>query len=119
MARRYRILLSKRVASDPERVFDHIAKDSPEAAAKTVDRILRSIERLKLFPHCNVVAGQSARLKYPVRSLPVPPYVVFFRVIDAQGVVRVVQVRHGAQRRPKRFDGPNAGLPSQSLRLPA
>ena len=104
MARRYRILLSKRVASDLERIFDHIAKDWPDAAAKMVDRILGSIERLKMFPHRNVVMGQSPRLKHPVRSLPVPPYVVFFRVMDAQGVVRVVQVRHGAQRRPKRFD---------------
>ena len=57
MARRYRILLSKRVASDLERIFDHIAKDSPDAAAKMVDRILGSIERLKMFPHRNVVMG--------------------------------------------------------------
>ena len=100
----FRIELSKRVASDLEAIFDHIAKDSPVNAARMVERILTAIERLKILPHRNVVEGQSASLKYPVRSLPVQSYVVYFRVIEEKRVVRVLQVRHGARRRPKRFD---------------
>jgi toxin ParE1/3/4 len=103
MAERYRIQLSKRVARDLEAIFDHIAKDSPENAARMVDRILQSIERLKVLPHRNVVEGQSPRLRHPVRSLPVQSYVVYFRVVEEHQVVRIVLVRHGARRRPKRF----------------
>src|SRR5689334_6718816 len=100
----FRIELSKRVAADLEAIFDHIAKDSPANAGRMVDRILTAIERLKILPHRNVVEGQSARLKYPVRSLPVQSYIIYFRVIEEHRVVRVLQVRHGARRRPKRFE---------------
>jgi plasmid stabilization system protein ParE len=104
MAARYRIQLSKCVAADLEAIFDHIAKDSPANAGKMVARILTAIERLKILPHRNVVEGQSARLKHPVRSVPVQSYIVYFRVIDEHHVVRILQVRHGARKRPKRFD---------------
>ena len=66
-----------------------------------VARILDAIDTLDTFPHRNVVAGQKPGLSKPVRSLPAWPYVVFFRVHDDHGVVRILRVRHGARRRPK------------------
>jgi toxin ParE1/3/4 len=99
----YRIIFSKRVANDLEAIFRHIAKESPQNAPQVVDRILTAIAGLKTFPHRTVLEGQPTRLKYPVRSLPVLSYLVFFRVIEAEHVVRILQVRHGARRRPKRF----------------
>jgi toxin ParE1/3/4 len=104
MPARYRILFSKRVATDLQSIFNHIAGHSEQNAGKMVDRILGAIAGLKTFPHRNVVAGQRRGLKYPVRSLPVQSYLVFFRVIDEQNVVRVLRVRHGAMRRPRRFE---------------
>lgn len=103
MADEYRILLSRRVARDLEGIFKRIAADSPNNAAVFVARILDAIATLKIFPHHNIVAGQSVRSKYPVRSLPVQSYIVFYRVIDEHRIVRVLQVRHGARKRPKRF----------------
>jgi plasmid stabilization system protein ParE len=69
-----------------------------------VTRILDALEPLKQFPHRTVVARQSAKLRHPVRSIAVRPYIVYFRVLDDQQVVRVLHVRHGARRRPRRFD---------------
>jgi plasmid stabilization system protein ParE len=39
-----------------------------------------------------------------VRSLPVPPYMVFFRVDDKLLVIRILRIRHGARKPLRRFD---------------
>ena len=103
MPTRYRILLAKRAASDLESISDYIAQDSPANAAKMVARILDAIELLKIFPHRNVLEGQHSKIRHPVRTLPVQSYIIFFRVDDARQAVRVLRIRHGAMRRPKRF----------------
>lgn len=100
---RYRIILSKRVAVDLQGIFDHIAKDSVANAAGMVERILDAIALLDTFPHRNIVEGQSPKIKESVRSLPVKPYMIFFQVDDKKTVVRILRVRHGARRRPRRF----------------
>jgi plasmid stabilization system protein ParE len=69
-----------------------------------VEKILRAIELLKTFRHRTIVSGQHPRLKQPVRSLAVRPFIIFFRVIEANRVVRILHVRHGARRRPRRFE---------------
>jgi toxin ParE1/3/4 len=103
MPTRYRILLAKRAANDLEGISDYIAKDSPANAARMVGRILDAIELLKIFPHRNVVEGQHPKIRHPVRTLPVQSYIIFFRVDDARQAVRVLRIRDGAMRRPKRF----------------
>jgi plasmid stabilization system protein ParE len=100
MEDRYRIVLPSRVANELEKIFDYIHQDSPQNATEMIARILRAIEGLKAFPYRNV-AG--ARSKAPVRSLPVQSYIIFFRVLGEEGVVEILQVRHGARKRPKRF----------------
>jgi len=57
-----------------------------------------------LFPPRTVVERQDRKLRHPVRSIPVRPYIVYFRVLDEDYVVRVLHVRHGARRRPRSFD---------------
>jgi plasmid stabilization system protein ParE len=99
----YRLILSKRVASDLDAIFNRIAKDSPPNASAFVGRILDAFSGLRIFPHRTVVEGQSPKARNPVRSLAVDSYIVFFRVLDKQEAVRILQVRHGARQRPKRF----------------
>jgi plasmid stabilization system protein ParE len=93
MPARYKVLLSKRASQDLQSLFGYIAEDSPPNAGAMVDRILQSLELPKIFPRRNVVEGQHPKLKHPVRSLPVPPYMVFFRVVHAHKIVRVLRVR--------------------------
>jgi toxin ParE1/3/4 len=102
MPESYRIVLSPKVASDLEGIFNYIFHHSPQNAAAVVDRILTAIEGLKTFPHRTVV--QSRRSKQPIRSLPVQSWIVFFKVDDSNQTVRVLRVRHGRRRRPRRME---------------
>jgi plasmid stabilization system protein ParE len=104
MPEKYHIILSLASASQLEEIFDTIAQDSPQNAKAMIDRILKAIAGLDVFPNRYVLVDQSDSFDSPVRSLIVSPYVVFFRVREANLSVRVLQVRHGARRRPKRFD---------------
>jgi plasmid stabilization system protein ParE len=38
-----------------------------------------------------------------VRRMPVPPYLIYYRVDDARRVVEVITIRHGKRRPPKSF----------------
>jgi plasmid stabilization system protein ParE len=104
MVGKFRIIMKKRAAADLEGIFNQIALDSVNKAVGFIHRILMSIENLSDFPHRNVVAGQPSDAKYPVRSLSVQSYLIFFRVVDDQQVVRILRVRHGARKQLKRFD---------------
>jgi plasmid stabilization system protein ParE len=104
MPDKFRILMRKQAATDLEKIFTKIAKNSPQAAPAFIERILDALDSLEIFPHRNVVEGQKPETDHPVRSLPVPPYLVFFRVLDHQRVVRILRIRHGARRPLKRFD---------------
>ena len=99
----FRIVMSPEAAADIENIHAYISQDSPQNAATMVGRILDSIARLETFPHHNLVEHRSRKIKHPVRSLPVRPYLVYFRVLDSEQVVRILSVRHGARRRPLRF----------------
>jgi plasmid stabilization system protein ParE len=99
----YRIIMSPEAAADFESVHAYITQDSPAAAARMVERILAAIDTLTSFPHRTLAAHVSSRLRYPVRSLSVRPYVVYFRTLEDEHVVRILTVRHGARRRPRRL----------------
>ena len=103
MSEPYRIIMSSESAADLKSLHAYISLDSPDSAAKMVERILTAIESLKLFPHRTVAQHTSRGLRQAVRSVPVPPYIVYFRVLDDERVVRILTVRHGARRRPRRF----------------
>ena len=69
-----------------------------------IERIMDSIDTLEIFPHRTVVERQDPNLRYPVRSLPVKPYVVYFRVIEDERIVVIRHIRHGARQPPETFD---------------
>ena len=98
----YQIIISPVAAADLEAIYEFVARDSPGNASILVERILNAIERLGSFPH-RTVAVPRRDTKRSVRSLPMQPYVVYFRVDDPSKTVRILTVRHGARRKPKRF----------------
>jgi plasmid stabilization system protein ParE len=104
MSEAYRISISPEAAADLYAIHDYIAQDSFDNAARMVGRILDAIDRLKSLPHRAIARRQSRKVPHPVRSLPVRPYMVFFRVLGEERVIRVLTIRHGARRRPKTFE---------------
>jgi toxin ParE1/3/4 len=99
----YRIILSPEAAADLQSLYDYICKDSPDNAAKMVARILDAIESLEAFPGRTIVEHQSRKIRTPVRSLPVKPYIIYFRILEERKAVIIHSIRHGARRRRRRF----------------
>src|SRR5438552_17971081 len=100
----FRIIMSPEAAGDLEAIHKYIARDSPENAAQLIERILDAIATLDIFPHRKIVEHRTPELQHPVRSVAVRPYVIYFRVLEAQQAVRILTVRHGARRPPDRFE---------------
>jgi plasmid stabilization system protein ParE len=95
--------LAPQVEADLQAIYDYISSASAEHARRMVKRLLDGIEKLCEFPHRTVLQHQNRKLNHPVRSLPIRPYIVYFRVIDQEQIVRVLTIRHGARRRPRSF----------------
>jgi toxin ParE1/3/4 len=100
----YRVIIAPEASTDLATLHAFISLDSPDNAAEMVSRILDAIDTLKILPHRTVAERRSRKIDHAVRSLPVKPYMVCFRVIDEEKVVRILTIRHGARRRPRRFD---------------
>jgi plasmid stabilization system protein ParE len=102
-AGRYRVILSRRAFDDLDQILDYIKQTSPSNAVKVIDRLQRAMEGLGDFPHRYRVLQGRARADKAVRVMPVAPHLVYYRVVETPRVVRVLTVRHGSQRQPRRF----------------
>jgi addiction module RelE/StbE family toxin len=92
----YRVRITPRALCDLQTIFDYIAQDSPDHAAGMIERIFGAIDGLEFMPYrFKVLEGAE---KKGIRSIPVRPYLVRFRVEEEAGIVRILHVRHGARR---------------------
>src|SRR5947208_17053295 len=103
MAHAYEIRLMPEAARDLQQIFDYVEKDSPQHAPAIVKRILDAIDSLQQLPRRCKVHRSSRTPRRVVRSMSVPPYIIYYRVYDQDQVVEVLTVRHGARRQPRRF----------------
>lgn len=103
MTPRYRVQISRRASTDLQRIFDAIAAASAQNAMNIVRRIIAATDSLRDVPHRTIVDGQRPGEAHPVRSLPVQSWVIFFEIIEEHRLVRILRIRHGAQRRLKRY----------------
>ncbi len=58
---------------------------------------------MREFPHRYEVHQHRRDTSKTVRSMAVPPLIVYYRIDDALLAVRVLTVQHGARRQPRRF----------------
>jgi plasmid stabilization system protein ParE len=100
----YDVRITKTASSDLVEIHQFIEQDSPQNAAEMIGRLFESIDALELLPYRYKVHQLSKQPDRVIRSMPVPPYVVYYRVLEGAGVVRILTVRHGARRKPRRFD---------------
>ena len=101
----YHVRITKEASSHLDEIFTFIAAQSPQNAEQVCERLLNEIFSLKLFPHRYKVHRRGKKQNgEAVRSMPVPPYVVYYRTSDALHAVRVLTALHGSQRRPRSFD---------------
>ena len=99
----YRVIVLPEAFDDLDRITEYIKKDSPKNAAAVLERLWKATETLSLFPHRYKVREYRRDRTKAVRSMPVPPFIMYYRVDDVLHAVRVLTIRHGSQKQPRRF----------------
>jgi plasmid stabilization system protein ParE len=99
---RYLTSISGPAARDIQRIWKYLHEQSPSGAKSVRDQILDQISNLELFPRRNIVKAKPGM--EPIRSTVVGNYIIYFQVIEKQKLVKILRVRHGAQRKLRRFD---------------
>lgn len=99
----HRIVILPEAFENLAGIYDYIEKDSPQNAIVVARKLIEAIDSLELFPRRYKVHVSSRIADRVVHSMPVPPFIIYFRVIDAEQVVEVMTIQHGARRQPRRF----------------
>jgi toxin ParE1/3/4 len=79
---------------DLEDIYEYIAADSPDHAGKFIDLIESKCKALAQRPF---MGRLRIELRDDVRSFPLERYLIFYRVLDEDGVVEIVHIYHGAR----------------------
>ena len=103
MPARYRVIFSRRAATDLQLIHDYIQRESPQNAAAVATELIGAIDSLELLPHRYPVHRGHRPPAAAVRRMPVPPFLVYYRVTDRPRVFGVITIRHGSRRQPRRF----------------
>ena len=104
MPARYRVILSPQTSADLADIHGHIAADSPQSAASVIAGLTDAVDSLQHLPKRHPVYPIRGRpAAEVVRRMPVPPYLIYYRVDDARRVVEVITIRHGKRRPPRSF----------------
>jgi toxin ParE1/3/4 len=91
-----RVIVREAAYDDLDRIFAWIAKDRPRSADAVIERILECADRLGRFPRMGHVGSAPGTFEWVVPGLP---YILVYEVHDADDLVAVVAVFHGAQNR--------------------
>lgn len=84
-------------------ICTYIEQGSPQNAAGVAKRLLDAIDSLDLLPRRYKVHEHRRDPAKTVHAMPVPPYIIYYRVVDRNQVVEVVSVLDGRRRQPHRF----------------
>jgi plasmid stabilization system protein ParE len=103
MTRTYRVIVSPEAFRDLDEILDFIGEVSPQAAADSIDRLWAATQSLNRFPNRYPVYQHRRRPELVVRSMPVRPFVIYYRVVEKTRTVSVLIVRHSARRQPTKF----------------
>ena len=99
MADSYHIRMTPRALRDRDEIFAYIQRDSPQNAAKMIETILDAIDGLNILPYRYILPRTGAQSDEQIRSMPVWPYLVRYRIEETKETVYIVRIRHGARRR--------------------
>ncbi|MGD0630675.1 MAG: type II toxin-antitoxin system RelE/ParE family toxin [Terracidiphilus sp.] len=90
--------ISERAIRGLTSIWEHIAKDSPEAASRVVGTIVEAARRLEQFP----MSGRVGRIE-GTREQVVPglPYIILYSV--AEDAILISAVIHTSRKWPKRL----------------
>ena len=91
-----RVIIEESAVVDIDGLAAWVAKDSPNGARSTVEKILQTIERLALFPEMGHAGGDAGTFE---RGVSGTPYIVVYEVHKKPDAVLVIAVVHGTRDR--------------------
>jgi len=103
MPDRYRIVILPEAGANIDAIFGYVEQHSLQNATRVAATILKAIDSLEILPRRHKVHSSSRDPRRVVRSMPVPPYLIYYRVVESDKVVEVMTVRDGRRRQPRRF----------------
>ena len=95
----YKVVWDNEAIEELGQTVRFIAPHNPAAARKTGETILKKAGNLGAFPRLGKVFSKLNR--DDVREIPVPPYRIFYHIKDAEHIVRILKVWHGARQEPE------------------
>jgi plasmid stabilization system protein ParE len=100
----YRVIISPKAFADIDQIIEHVKQDSPANAAAMIDGMLAAALSLRMLPYRHRVYQHRKVAAKTVHAMPIPPLMLYYRVDETTHVVRVLTIRHGARRQPRRFE---------------
>ena len=95
---KYNVELLPVAYADLDEIFDYIMADNPQAATEMLNNIMKSLRRLKNFPHSGAPLLDSAMQKFNFRMVIIDPYIAFYRLIEDK--VIIYRILHCARNYP-------------------
>lgn len=99
----FRVIISPTAYADVDRIVEHVRQRSPANAARIIDDLLAAALSLRALAYRYRVYQHRKDQTKTVHAMPVPPFMLYYRVDPTTHVVRVLTIWHGAQRQPRRF----------------
>ncbi|HWB54899.1 MAG TPA: type II toxin-antitoxin system RelE/ParE family toxin [Tepidisphaeraceae bacterium] len=103
MRKSYRVVLLREAFEDIDRIIDYIKEYSPANAAKVLNRLWDASQSLEILPHRYEVYRSYRDRNRVVHSMAVPPFIVYYRILEQHQTVEVMTIRHGSRRQPRNF----------------
>jgi len=103
MIQRYRVIILVAAFAELDGIFEFIQLRSPQNAVATVDRLFQAVQSLETFPHRFKVHQHRKDGSLTVRSMPADNHIVYYRINEQHHVVKVLSIRDGRRRQPRRF----------------
>jgi plasmid stabilization system protein ParE len=94
---KYRVLITTRALADLRDIRGYIARRSPENAARFLEKLLHSFDRLERSPTSFGKAPEDAFVSYTLHQYVVKPYRILYRVEGR--AIQILHIRHGGRRR--------------------
>jgi plasmid stabilization system protein ParE len=94
----YKVIWDEEAIGELGQAVRYIAAKNSVAAQRTGETIIRKAGLLGSFPRLGNVFSKLNR--DDVREIPVPPYRIIYQIKDAERLVRILKIWHGARREP-------------------
>ena len=102
----YAVRLTPRAAGDAERIYRRVVEEAPLKGQEWYNRLIDTLYSLETFPdRCEEVGaltGRAGTVRKLLYGHKPHKYRIYFDIVGT--TVRILHIRHGARREPKRRD---------------